>query len=118
MSATTDQIITGVDFVGIPTHDLATAAQFYGETLGLHRSVYMPERNYSEFETGNLTLSIYDADKMGIGHNRSATRSRCTSTMSRPRGRRSSAEASHSAPTRWTPVSATWRSSRIRTATP
>jgi predicted enzyme related to lactoylglutathione lyase len=69
MSATTDQIITGVDFVGIPTHDLATAAKFYGETLGLYRSVYIPERNYSEFETGNLTLSVYDADKMGIGHN-------------------------------------------------
>jgi len=69
MSATTDQIITGVDFVGIPTHDLSTAAKFYGETLGLRRSVYIPERNYSEFETGNLTLSVYDADMMGIGHN-------------------------------------------------
>ena len=29
----------------------------------------MPERNYAEFETGNLTLSMIDGEKMGIGHN-------------------------------------------------
>src|ERR1700734_4108429 len=69
MRATTPQIITGVDFLGIPTRDLERAVKFYGETLGLHRSVYMPERNYAEFETGNLTLSIVDAEKMGLGHN-------------------------------------------------
>src|SRR5438445_7638348 len=65
----TEQLIGGVDFVGLPTRDLETAARFYGETLGLPRSVYMPERNYSEFETGNLTLSVYNAEKMGLGHN-------------------------------------------------
>jgi predicted enzyme related to lactoylglutathione lyase len=68
MSATTDQIITGVDFIGISTHDLQRSVEFYGETLELPRSVYIPERNFAEFETGNLTLSIIDADKMGIGH--------------------------------------------------
>jgi predicted enzyme related to lactoylglutathione lyase len=25
-------------------------------------------RNYSEFETGNLTLSVYNAEKMGLKH--------------------------------------------------
>jgi predicted enzyme related to lactoylglutathione lyase len=30
--------------------------------------VYLPERNYAEFETGNLTLSVYDAEKMGLAH--------------------------------------------------
>ena len=63
------RIVGGVDFVALSTHDLAAAASFYGDTLGLRRSVYMPERNYSEFETGNLTLSIIDGEKMGIGHN-------------------------------------------------
>jgi predicted enzyme related to lactoylglutathione lyase len=29
----------------------------------------MPERNYAEFETGNLTLSLIDAEKMGLQHN-------------------------------------------------
>ena len=61
-------IIDGVDFTGIPTRDLGRAVGFYGETLGLRRSVYLPERNYSEFETGNLTLSVYNAEKMGLSH--------------------------------------------------
>ena len=67
--STDQQLISGVDFVAISTRDLAAAAIFYGETLGLERSVYMPERHYSEFETGNLTLSIVDGEQMGIGHN-------------------------------------------------
>jgi predicted enzyme related to lactoylglutathione lyase len=66
--ATGQQIVTGVDFVPVPTHDLARAVEFYGETLGLPRSVYMPDRHFAEFETGNLTLSVIDADAMGIGH--------------------------------------------------
>jgi predicted enzyme related to lactoylglutathione lyase len=65
----TDQLITGVDFAALPTHDVAASATFYGEVLGLRRSVYMPERNYAEFETGNLTLSVIDAEKMGLEHN-------------------------------------------------
>ena len=68
MSTATDQLITAVDFVGIPTRDLARAVDFYGNTLGLHRSVYMPERNFAEFETGNLTLNIMNATKMGLEH--------------------------------------------------
>ncbi len=60
-------IVTGVDFVSLPTTDLERAAAFYGETLGLHRSVYMPERNFAEFETGTVTLSIVNPEKMGIG---------------------------------------------------
>lgn len=68
MSTTTPQLITGVDFVALPTHDVERAAVFYGETLGLRRSVYMPERHFAEFETGNLTLSVIDAEKMGLEH--------------------------------------------------
>ena len=63
------QLVTGVDFVGMPTRDLDAAVDFYGSTMGLPRSVYIPERNYSEFETGNLTLSVYNAEKMGLQHN-------------------------------------------------
>src|SRR6266700_3009227 len=68
MSANTDQIITGTDFLGIPTRDLETAVKFYGETLGLHRSAYRPELNHAEFETGNLTINVMDAEKMGLKH--------------------------------------------------
>jgi predicted enzyme related to lactoylglutathione lyase len=64
----TQQLIGGVDFVGVPTHDLAAAVEFYGGVLGLPRSVYLPERNYAEFETGNLTLSVFDAEQFGLEH--------------------------------------------------
>jgi predicted enzyme related to lactoylglutathione lyase len=66
--STTAQLITGVDFVAIPTHDVAAAADFYGNTLGLHRSIYNPEHNFAEFETGNLTLSVINAEAMGLEH--------------------------------------------------
>ena len=64
------EFVRGVDFVGVPTHDLEAASVFYRDTLGLPRSVYIPERHFSEYETGNLTLSVYDAEKMGMQHNR------------------------------------------------
>lgn len=67
MSAST-QLITGVDFASIPTHDLEAAVEFYGTTLGLPRSMYRKERHFAEFETGNLTLSVIDAEAMGIPH--------------------------------------------------
>jgi predicted enzyme related to lactoylglutathione lyase len=63
-----DTIITRTDFIGIPTHDLERAVAFYGETLGLRRSTYRPDRNHAEFETGNLTINIMDAEKMGLQH--------------------------------------------------
>ena len=65
---TTPQPVTRVDFVGMPTRDLEAAVEFYGSTLGLPRSVYLKERNYAEFETGNLTLSVFDAEKFGLEH--------------------------------------------------
>ena len=61
-------LVGGVDFVGVPTRDLETAAAFYGGTLGLHRTVFRPERGFAEYETGNLTLSIIEPTKMGMEH--------------------------------------------------
>jgi predicted enzyme related to lactoylglutathione lyase len=66
--STTTHLITGVDFVAMPTHDVEAAAEFYANKLGLHRSVYMPDRHFAEFETGNLTLSVIDAEGMGMEH--------------------------------------------------
>ena len=62
------QLVTGVDFVGVPTRNLDAAVEFYGATMGLPRSVYLRERNYAEFETGNLTLSVFDAEGFGLEH--------------------------------------------------
>ena len=67
--ATIPQLVTGVDFVPFSTTDLDKAIDFYGAKLGLPMSVHIPERNYAEFETGNVTLSIVDGERMGIGHN-------------------------------------------------
>jgi predicted enzyme related to lactoylglutathione lyase len=60
--------ITGVDFVAMPVRDLEAAVEFYGSVLGLPRAVYMPDRNFAEFETGNLTLSVINAEAMGLEH--------------------------------------------------
>ncbi len=60
-------IVTGVDFVSVPTRDLERANALYGETLGLPRSAYHPEGNVAEFETGTVTLSVVDPERMGIG---------------------------------------------------
>ncbi|HEY1689209.1 MAG TPA: VOC family protein [Solirubrobacteraceae bacterium] len=63
-----EKLIAGVDFVALPTHDVTRAVEFYGQTLELPRSVLDEARNYAEFEAGNLTLSIIDAEKMGLQH--------------------------------------------------
>jgi predicted enzyme related to lactoylglutathione lyase len=60
--------VSGVDFVALPTRDLETAVRFYGETLGLPCSVHMPDRGFAEFETGNLTINIMNAERMGLEH--------------------------------------------------
>jgi len=65
MSATTSPI-TAVDFVAVPTRDLPAAMTFYGEALGLPRSMYIEGKPFAEFETGSLTLSVIEPDKMGI----------------------------------------------------
>jgi predicted enzyme related to lactoylglutathione lyase len=61
-----EQLVTGVDFAPVPTHDIEKAAQFYGEVLGLRRSAYNPERHYAEFEPGDVTLSVYEPASMGL----------------------------------------------------
>ena len=61
-------MIPRVDFVGIPTRDLDRAVEFYGTTLGLPMSRHIPERNFAEFETGNLTLNLMNAEQMGLEH--------------------------------------------------
>jgi predicted enzyme related to lactoylglutathione lyase len=66
--ATSSEFVRGVDFVGVPTRDMPALATFCDETLGLPRSVYQPEREYAEFEAGNLTLSLYNPEALGFEH--------------------------------------------------
>ena len=117
MSTATDQLITAVDFVGIHTRDLARAADFYGNTLGLRRSVWIPDRSFAEFETGNLTLSLMNAEAMGLEH--TELRNPLAFHVDDVPGARATLEdrgvTFFGRPS--TPASATWRSSRIPTAT-
>jgi predicted enzyme related to lactoylglutathione lyase len=64
--ATVPQLISGVDFVGVPTRDFDAAVEFYGTAIGLPRSAYHPDRHFAEFETGNLTLSVIMPEAMGL----------------------------------------------------
>jgi predicted enzyme related to lactoylglutathione lyase len=66
-----DQLVTGVDFVSVPTHDIEAAVAFYGDTLGLPRRSYMPERGFAEFQAGNLTIGLMTPEKMGMEHHAS-----------------------------------------------
>jgi catechol 2,3-dioxygenase-like lactoylglutathione lyase family enzyme len=58
--------ISGVDFVSAPTRDLAAAKRFYGETLGLPCSASPEGKPFAEFETGSLTISVIEPEKMGL----------------------------------------------------
>jgi len=67
---TAQRLVTGVDFVCIPTTDLSAAMTFYGEVLGLERSSVWQrpgqEALGAEFETGSLTLALVAGEKIGI----------------------------------------------------
>ena len=55
--------IQRTDFVAVPTQDLARAAQFYGDTLGLTKNPNSTER-WIEFETGNTTLALVSPEHL------------------------------------------------------
>lgn len=69
MSAATT-IVTGVDFVSIPTRDIAAAAEFYENVLGLERSTAWQRPGEEpmgiEFETGTVTFAVMDVGRLGI----------------------------------------------------
>ncbi len=53
-----------VDFISIPSRDLARSKQFYGETLGL--PVEKDHTGFAEFKAGQVTLSIWEPEAHGI----------------------------------------------------
>ncbi len=50
--------IRGTDFVMYQVSDLARAAAFYRETLGLPQETYSEEWKWAEFNCGNVTLAL------------------------------------------------------------
>ena len=60
-----------VDFVYIPVKDFEASRRFYTEVLGLEQSKEYGKMPGGEFETGNLTLQILQADAFQLEFNRS-----------------------------------------------
>src|SRR3954447_21627299 len=63
--STQASLVTGVDFVHVPTKDFAAAEEFYGKVLGLPCTASYGKMPGAEFETGNLTLQVMDSAAIG-----------------------------------------------------
>jgi predicted enzyme related to lactoylglutathione lyase len=61
----TKPLISGTDFVFVPTRDFEAAEKFYAGVLGLPLAKRYKEGIGGEFETGNLTIQLVDAAKIG-----------------------------------------------------
>jgi len=67
---TSTQLVTGVDFVSVPTRDLAAAREFYENVLGLEPSKLWQRPGQeplgAEFETGTVTIALIASEQVGI----------------------------------------------------
>jgi predicted enzyme related to lactoylglutathione lyase len=68
VSTATTSIVTGTDFICVPTQDLGAAQRFYGEVLGLPMSKTWGSENPvgAEYETGSLTVALVASERLGI----------------------------------------------------
>ncbi len=55
--------IRGTDFIMYPVSDLARAASFYRDMLGLVQQIYSEESQWAEFDCGNVTLALWGKGK-------------------------------------------------------
>ena len=59
-------LISGTDFITIPTKDFEASAAFYRDVLGLAEGKRWGNMPAGEFETGNLTIAVMQADAFGL----------------------------------------------------
>ena len=59
-------LVSGVDFIAVPTKDFDKASEFYGDVLGLTRSKRWGSMPAGEFETGTLTIAVMQSDAFGL----------------------------------------------------
>lgn len=66
----TDPLVTGVDFVSIPTQDLERAIEFYANVVGLEPGPRWQRPGQAalgaEFETGRVTIALIACEALGI----------------------------------------------------
>jgi catechol 2,3-dioxygenase-like lactoylglutathione lyase family enzyme len=108
------EMISKVDFVGVPSTDSERSRAFYVGTLGLRPD----EHGRFEFWAGDTCFGIWEPAKMGMEFApQKNAHPPSTSTMSPRRDRSWNRKASSSSATSSTRASATWPSSPTRTAT-
>ena len=56
--------IRGMDFVVYHVSDLARAARFYREMLGLEQELYNEEYQWAEFSCGNVALALRGGESL------------------------------------------------------
>ena len=59
-------LVTGVDFITVPTQDYEKADAFYGDLLGLERSKRWGNMPAGEFENGTVTIAVMQSDAFGM----------------------------------------------------
>jgi catechol 2,3-dioxygenase-like lactoylglutathione lyase family enzyme len=60
-------IVSGVDFVSIPTKDFDATRKFYAEVLALEPSIVWGDKPMgAEFETGTVTLALLNNAALGL----------------------------------------------------
>ena len=64
--STPTSVVTGVDFITVPTRDFEAASEFYENVLGLPWSVRWGDMPAGEFETGTLTIAVMQSDAFGL----------------------------------------------------
>lgn len=64
--STETSLVTGVDFICVPTKDFEKAVEFYRDVLGLQESKQWGDMPGKEFETGSLTIAVMQSDGFGL----------------------------------------------------
>jgi predicted enzyme related to lactoylglutathione lyase len=62
---TNTSVVTGVDFVAVPTRDIEESVHFYGTVLGLPFVKRWGDMPAAEFQAGNLTIAVMDPTAFG-----------------------------------------------------
>ena len=60
-------LVTGVDFVVVPTRNFDASVEFYGTVLGLPCTSRYGQMPGAEFETGTVTLALMATEAFGMG---------------------------------------------------
>jgi predicted enzyme related to lactoylglutathione lyase len=59
-------LVTGVDFITVPTRDFERASEFYGTVLGLPCSARWGRMPAAEFETGTVAIAVMQSEAFGL----------------------------------------------------